>query len=228
MVSLIDMDFLLRAGPEAACSYSPYRGNDIAVSRLEVAGPASTLLLKYGARGTIGKVGRVCTCMSSLGLTETPVTGAAGIVEEAVVSTFSSMCGCDTAARREAAGAAPCDSIIAVISLVGDSTWTLVFHFPRDTAFHAAIAFSGFEIPYESPDMGDVVGEIANAVAGDAAARLEAAGWKVEISLPAVARGSDLESLRQAGTPSLVMGFASSVGDFTLHLQSSSSTEERP
>jgi len=50
-------------------------------------------------------------------------------------------------------------------------------------------------VPFESSDMGDAIGELANVIAGSVKARLDQRGAKANISLPTVLRGSAVESV---------------------------------
>lgn len=85
--------------------------------------------------------------------------------------------------------------IIALISLVGDVEWSVFLGLPPGTATAVASAFAGFEIPYESEDMGDAIGELANVVAGQVKTLLDQRSVRVEISLPSVIRAQHLEVL---------------------------------
>jgi chemotaxis protein CheX len=90
---------------------------------------------------------------------------------------------------------APCDGVIGVISFLGDLDWSLSLGFPRETAVALSAKFAGFEIEFDSADMGDVIGEMANVVAGDVVARLADCGIQVQMSMPTVTRGHEMEVL---------------------------------
>ena len=87
------------------------------------------------------------------------------------------------------------EGVVGLISFVGDVTWSLALMFPPSTAEALALKFAGFAIEYESADMGDVVGEIANVLAGVICGELEGAGTKCIMSLPTVTRGQHVELL---------------------------------
>jgi CheY-specific phosphatase CheX len=93
-----------------------------------------------------------------------------------------------------------------------------MLNFPRETATTMALRFAGFEIPYESEDMGDVIGELANVLAGDLCAQLDAKGVRGDMSLPTVVRASDMSLMLPEGLPSVEMHFSSPVGQFSLKL----------
>lgn len=71
---------------------------------------------------------------------------------------------------------------------------------------------------YNSPDMGDVVGELTNCLAGDIVARLAKDEIKVGMSLPIIMRGHDVEPLLPRGLPSEKMHFTVLDSEFMLKL----------
>ena len=105
-----------------------------------------------------------------------------------------------------------CEGVVGCISLVGDVDWSLVLSIPRDTASALAGNFAGFEIPFDSPDMGDAVGEMANLVAGEVKVQLDGIGLAAEISLPQVFRGDIIEVLQLPHLPSKLLTFECSCG----------------
>ncbi|MDZ7260510.1 MAG: chemotaxis protein CheX [candidate division KSB1 bacterium] len=142
-------------------------------------------------------------------------------VKQAVLATFATICGVEPSYQGTGEDGAPTHAGVGIISIVGDVAWSLMLGLPRDTATALALKFAGFEIDYDSADMADVVGELANIVAGDAIARLASIGVRAEISVPTVVRGSDLELLVPVRLPSMRMRFASPEGEFWLKLASS-------
>lgn len=102
--------------------------------------------------------------------------------------------------------------IIAIISMVGDVDWSIFLGLPRQTASAMAAAFAGFEIPFDSEDMGDAVGELTNIFAGLIKARLDANGLRAEMSLPSVIRVQSLEVLKQSGIQTIKTCFKSEAG----------------
>ena len=102
--------------------------------------------------------------------------------------------------------------IIGIISLVGEAELTMFIGLPRETAPGLVAKFAGFEVPFESPDMGDAVGEVANMLAGGMKNLLDAKSIHVNISLPTVMRAENLQVLLQDGGPSAKMGFGSDLG----------------
>jgi len=145
-------------------------------------------------------------------------------ITEAVSSTFASIYGREPLEKDGSSGASDGDSVLGIISLVGGLQCSIVLGLPRETAKAVTAKFAGFEIDYDGPDMGDVVGELANVVAGDAAGRLESHGIKADLSLPTVARGSDVEMIQQDKTMSRLVHYECTDGGFWVRI----SAEARP
>lgn len=117
--------------------------------------------------------------------------------------------------------------IVGVVSLIGQGIWQISVGFPKETAVAIAMKFAGFEIAYESDDMGDVVGELANIIAGDVAARLETSGVKTDLSIPAVARGDDIKIMQPNSMCSVYMLFRSSEGEFYIKISTTREPRKR-
>jgi chemotaxis protein CheX len=100
------------------------------------------------------------------------------------------------------------EGMIGIISIVGDILWSITLGLPKNTVLSLGPKFAGFDIHYYSDDMGDMVGELTNIVAGDILARLDAIGVSANMSLPTVARGSDLELFSLVRPPSMRMAFS--------------------
>lgn len=113
-------------------------------------------------------------------------------IEKAVYETFNKI-NFDVAICEHDDDVTGHDGIVGIISFVGDMTWSLMMGLPREAAETIALKFAGFEIPFDSCDMVDVIGELANVLAGVACGQLEAAGQMAHMSLPTVARGHDVE-----------------------------------
>jgi chemotaxis protein CheX len=142
-------------------------------------------------------------------------------VRESVIETIGTICGAEPIFSGSGQDTIPCDGIVGVISLVGDVAWSLRLGFPKETAINLAARFAGFEIPYDSSDMVDVVGELDNVLAGDVAARFEMLGVRAGLSLPTVARGRDLEFPLPEGQHAIRMSFSlPEIGDFWLTMVS--------
>ncbi|MEN6370459.1 MAG: chemotaxis protein CheX [Armatimonadota bacterium] len=139
-------------------------------------------------------------------------------VRQSVLANFEMMLGTELSSRDSDGTELPSEGITGIISLIGDVSWSLMVCLPRDTATAIAVGFVGFEVPFESADMGDVVGELANILAGDISARLDALGIKAALSLPTVLRGKDIDLLLPEGTPSVRHFYDSSLGQFSVRI----------
>ncbi|HEY3267039.1 MAG TPA: chemotaxis protein CheX [Armatimonadota bacterium] len=139
-------------------------------------------------------------------------------VKEAVKATFAMVCGAEPTYTGEASDDGIGEQIIGVISLLGERSWSLMMCLPALTATAIAQKFCGFDIPYESADMGDFVGELINIFAGGVTARLEGIGIRAEMSLPTMVRGRDITLPLPEGLQKARLAFSSSDGDFTVRL----------
>ncbi|MDB5312191.1 MAG: hypothetical protein JWO38_6393 [Gemmataceae bacterium] len=140
-------------------------------------------------------------------------------VRKAAIEFFGSYCGLElTEQKVDDRPDPPCAGIMGVISFFGDSVWSFALVLPEGTAVAVAKKFAGFDIPFDSPDMGDLVGEMANVLAGEICSRLDARGMKAQMSLPTVARGHDVELLPPSDSCSERLVFTSPTGMFSFKL----------
>ena len=116
-------------------------------------------------------------------------------VDKAAIDILGSTCGLELELIDDPGDLTEDGLIIAIISLVGDVGWSIFLGFSPPTATAAASKFAGFDIPFESEDMGDAVGELANMVAGQVKMLLDQRSVKADISLPSVIRAEHLEVL---------------------------------
>ncbi len=98
------------------------------------------------------------------------------VVIEVVKAAMESSLGgiCKAKAKATASEPQSHSCVVGMISFVGGINWTFSLILPEPTAPKMALMFAGFEVPYSSQDMGDVVGELANVVAGDIVANAPA------------------------------------------------------
>jgi CheY-specific phosphatase CheX len=115
--------------------------------------------------------------------------------QKATLDSFTKICGEIEVLESDITDFSKGMKIDGIISFVGDLTWSLIFSLPHASAEMMAQKFAGFEIPYDSVDMGDVVGELTNVLAGVLCGGLENVGVKSQMSLPTITRGSDFEQL---------------------------------
>lgn len=136
-------------------------------------------------------------------------------VLEAVKEVFTMTCGTEATLSDADLSDKMLDGVvIAVISIVGDVNWSVFLGLPRSTSEQLAKSFCGFDVEFESDDMGDVVGELTNILAGTCKQILDKRGVDVEISLPSVMRVEGIEILVQRESTSRKLFFESSVGCF--------------
>ena len=130
----------------------------------------------------------------------------AGCVRDSVINIFETMFG-KAPVLEASESISSGEGVVGIISFVGDITWLLMVTLPKKSAESLAFKFAGFELTYDSPEMGDVVGELANVLAGDIVARLASDSVKVAMSLPTIMKGHDVEPLLPRGAPIDLMRF---------------------
>jgi len=114
-------------------------------------------------------------------------------VFDSVSETYASMCE-GTPEREECPPEVWLqDAVVGIISLVGPVPLTMLLHFPKETAVKFSEAFAGMEFEFESADMNDLIGELANIIAGDTKARLEEINLVTALSLPTVVKGRHVQ-----------------------------------
>lgn len=139
------------------------------------------------------------------------------MVKKSVINTFASMIGDTPDYIPEDDGKGPLNGIVGNIAVFNaDHTLSLMLSIPRETALSLSEVFIGMELPFESDDMGDLIGEISNILAGDVAANVEKVGFRGQSSLPTATRGSDLTLFMPNKPPKEKMKFSSSMGDLWL------------
>ncbi len=140
-------------------------------------------------------------------------------IQTSTISAFSKMLGETTCVTpEELTSEAHYDGIIGIISFVGDYTWSMVLGLPHRSAEPIAKMFAGFEIPFDSPDMGDVVGELTNVLAGVISGELESSNLKVHMSLPTIAIGKDFQMSLPENLTSQRIHFITENNDFWIKL----------
>jgi CheY-specific phosphatase CheX len=135
------------------------------------------------------------------------------IVRTSVQSTFSAILG-ETPVEREQCGDDGSNMIVGVISFVGTDPWTLSCGFGAAAAEAIAMKFCGMDLPFDSGDMGDVIAELINVLAGDVVAQADLNGVKIQMSLPTVARGRNIEFLTERDRSTAAIEFNSNCGPF--------------
>ena len=151
----------------------------------------------------------------------------ADAVKQAIDVTLAAICGEKPVLQTGGEPPGCCACVAAIISFIGDVSWSLSWALNEDTAPALINKFVGFEIPFDSPDMGDAVGELVNVLAGDVVAQLEKRRIKVQMSLPTVARGKALELMPEKGTAVAQLDYTSTQGSFWLRLMSAKGSQIR-
>ena len=111
--------------------------------------------------------------------------------------------------------------ITSVISFTGDQIGLITLHFPKNSAIDIVRKFTGLSLPYDSDDMSDFIGELANLIIGDFVALLEERDTFVSMGLPWVIRGQDLDILKTSAAVK-PMKFAISENEFFIKIQARS------
>lgn len=146
------------------------------------------------------------------------------VVKESVINTFASIAGDPPSYIEEEEQNGPLNGIIGNIAVFNpEFTFSLMLAIPKETAINISEAFLGMELPIESDDMGDLIAELANILAGDVAANMETVGFRGQSSLPTATRGSDLRLFMPNKPPSARLKFVGSIGDFILNMALSES-----
>lgn len=132
------------------------------------------------------------------------------------VDTFTA-CGLEATALGFGERYLRCSGVVGMIWLNNNQfSWLMSLALPRHTALHIASVFSGFDIEFESPDMTDIVGEMANVLAGDIIARIAEHGLIAEMSLPTAVRGEDLLVFPPGSLASTQINLCIPAGEFWL------------
>ena len=141
-------------------------------------------------------------------------------LKEAVAKTFAAICGSEPVFQSGEDDGMVSEGVVGIISLIGDIAWTLMVGLPRETASAMALSFAGFEIDFDSEEIGDFAGELANTVGGDLQNRLDAIDVKAELSVPTVTRGTNLRLMLPGNLLSICFHYGSSGGEFWIKLAS--------
>ncbi|AWM37285.1 hypothetical protein GobsT_47670 [Gemmata obscuriglobus] len=133
-------------------------------------------------------------------------------VEGAAATFFSGSCGLTHVPDAQIDDAVDQAGIMSTISFVGDIQWAFALAFPEEAAVGLARTFAGFDIPFDSVDMGDVIGEIVNVIAGDVVGRLAKQKIEARMSLPTTVRGSNVSMMMPTDAPATRFVFSGPAG----------------
>ena len=107
--------------------------------------------------------------------------------------------------------------ISGIIGLAGEIKGAVVLSFPSNLARRIFEAMTGESVPEGDPSIADVVGELANMVAGGAKGALSERGMGYRISVPTVVTGKDHFVSYKSDGPCLVVPFQ--IGSDTFWVQ---------
>lgn len=149
-------------------------------------------------------------------------------VKVCVENTFESISGMKPGFHEDINGDEPMNGIIGNIAVFNsEHTLSLMIAIPKNTAVALSEVFCGMELPFESDDMGDLVGEISNILAGDVAASIENIGFVGQSSLPTATRGSDLTLFLPNKPPTARLKFSGPGGFFWVNMALSESRRHK-
>lgn len=111
---------------------------------------------------------------------------------------------------------APSNDISGIIGLSGEAQGFIALSFPKIVALKVVSKMLGAEIKVVGSELTDGIGELANIVAGNAKQGLTQ--YNLSISLPNVIIGKDHVIASPSNTPTLLVPFTSSFGNFTMEI----------
>lgn len=146
----------------------------------------------------------------------------------ATATTFKTMFACplNRGQLRCVENDQPEHEVSGIIELSGKATGTVVLSIDREVAFHASQAMLGEQPTSINEDVIDMVGELANMIAGAAKAKLEE--FEMSVSLPNVIVGTNHVIDFPADSQPICIPFQSPWGSLCLQvsLVESSATSE--
>lgn len=142
------------------------------------------------------------------------------VIDAACVSIETTLAGIlgSRPVRTADAPAADRPALLGIISFVGDMKWSLSLMLADPVAGAVVERFCGLALPFDSPDLGDAVGELVNVIAGEVVAQMEKRRMKARMSLPVVIHGRAMELIRERGTAVEQINYTSTFGPFTVRL----------
>ncbi len=106
--------------------------------------------------------------------------------------------------------------VSGIIAMSGDVTGNIVLSFRAETAQRLVTLFVGMEIPTDSPDFADAIGELVNMVSGNAKASFQ--GLNVAISCPSVIVGQHHAVSMASDTPCVVIPCETDCGELAIEI----------
>jgi len=102
-----------------------------------------------------------------------------------------------------------------IISFSGTVLGTAVVSFHRELAIALVTAFAGCELPVDTPDFADAIGELTNLIVGAAKTEL---GMNASISIPSVIVGRGHIVVRPSDIPCIVVPCKTPAGEFAVEI----------
>ena len=108
--------------------------------------------------------------------------------------------------------------ISGVIGITGATEGSMAVSFSESCILKIVSNMLGEEYTEMNPDIVDAVGEITNMISGDARRILGELGISLEASIPTVIRGSGHILEHVANSPTIIIPFDTSHGEFTVEI----------
>lgn len=136
-----------------------------------------------------------------------------GAVREVLKSMAGWECAVDRLRLKQSPG--PEYDYSGIISFSGTIVGTVVVSFTRDLAVKLVTAFVGCDIPADTADFADAIGELTNLIVGAAKTGL---GVNATISVPSVVMGKGHIVARPSDIPCVVVPCKTAAGEFTIEV----------
>ncbi len=134
---------------------------------------------------------------------------------ESTKAVFSTMLASEvTFGRPHMVESPPRFDVSGIIGMSGDVVGSVVLSFPTPVAKVVVGKFAGSELPVESDDFADAVGELVNMISGAAKAKFD--GKKVSISTPSVVVGPGHTVARPTNTVCISLPCKVYCGEFSI------------
>lgn len=134
------------------------------------------------------------------------------VVVEETVSLFLTACEMNLSACESSIFTHLEPGIISLIKLEGDLNCSFFICIPQETAEEISPRFLEIEIPFDSEDMDDIVGELNNMLSGSLKTALSQQGYNITINVPTMIRFESLSQLKEQGMEMIASGFDSEQG----------------
>jgi CheY-specific phosphatase CheX len=99
------------------------------------------------------------------------------------------------------------NDLVGIVSFIGDVSFIMLIMLTDKQVRKISTKFVGSEMDTSSPDVGDLISEVANIVFGDIAMDLKGINLKIERSLPTILKGKNIEPLLRKKAPSIILSF---------------------